>query len=304
MTEQTELETAVSIIEERIEEQAVVVVEETTAVENEPDPSAGEVVDLIDLDHDPQPAVIPDELQPEPIPDSETLKAVQSVTRLVVGGAIEGTTELVRRIKAVETAVYAEQDEDDDANTVESELVVDETTAQVIRYAFIGFIFESQQAIYRRLPRWKRMAKLGINLTRLALDPFMNNRVGNSVQSQVDNWATRGESLVSRWTSRGRQEENVSRLIARYITEDTIDDFISQLAENPEVTELVTQQSVGLASEVIDEVREQTVTADTLVERMVRSVLRRPVRQEDPIVIDAQNNVVITESAMEKSTNG
>jgi hypothetical protein len=59
------------------------------------------------------------------------------------------------------------------------------------------------------------------------------------------------------------------------------DRYIEHLQENSEaIRELVQSQSAGLASEVADSVRARTVTADTLLERFVRSVLRRRPREE------------------------
>ncbi len=53
--------------------------------------------------------------------------------------------------------------------------------------------------------------------------------------------------------------------------------------ENPEaVQELIQGQSLGLAGEVMDQVRERTVTADSLLEAMVRAVLRRTPRENMP----------------------
>ena len=63
---------------------------------------------------------------------------------------------------------------------------------------------------------------------------------------------------------------------------DVVDELISQLAENPELEALVQQQSVGLASEIVDGVRTQTVTADALMERSVRRILGRPARALPP----------------------
>jgi hypothetical protein len=53
-------------------------------------------------------------------------------------------------------------------------------------------------------------------------------------------------------------------------------------AQNPEVQELVQTQSIGLAEEVVEEVRERTVSADNFVEGIVRAVLRRPSRSQLP----------------------
>ncbi len=61
-----------------------------------------------------------------------------------------------------------------------------------------------------------------------------------------------------------------------------VDEFINQLAENPELQDLVTQQGLSLASEARDEVRERTVSADNLVEALARRILRRMPRAELP----------------------
>jgi hypothetical protein len=63
---------------------------------------------------------------------------------------------------------------------------------------------------------------------------------------------------------------------------EIIDEFINRLSENPELQALITEQSLGVASEMRDEVRERTVTADNLMEGLVRRVLRRSPRAELP----------------------
>ncbi len=53
--------------------------------------------------------------------------------------------------------------------------------------------------------------------------------------------------------------------------------------ENAEqVQQLIQGQSLDLAGQVLDEVRERTVTADTVAERLVRAILRRNRREELP----------------------
>lgn len=61
------------------------------------------------------------------------------------------------------------------------------------------------------------------------------------------------------------------------------DQYLAYLQENPDaVQELVQGQSIGLAGEMLDEVRERTVTADSLAERIVRTLLKRTPRSEIP----------------------
>lgn len=59
------------------------------------------------------------------------------------------------------------------------------------------------------------------------------------------------------------------------------DNYINYLNDNPEaVQQLVAGQSVGMATEVMDEVRGRTVTADSVVEMLVRNILRRKPREQ------------------------
>jgi hypothetical protein len=55
-----------------------------------------------------------------------------------------------------------------------------------------------------------------------------------------------------------------------------IDDTIDELAELEGVQQIVQQQSVGMATMMVDEARERTATADNLIERISHRLLRRP----------------------------
>ncbi len=97
-----------------------------------------------------------------------------------------------------------------------------------------------------------------------------------------ESFMERGQETVNGWVERGRREEPMSRELALNTVETIIDEFITLLSENPELAELVQQQSVGLVGEVVDEVRSRTVSADVLAETLVRRLFRRPVRSELP----------------------
>ncbi|MBK8051175.1 MAG: hypothetical protein IPK16_31180 [Anaerolineales bacterium] len=67
------------------------------------------------------------------------------------------------------------------------------------------------------------------------------------------------------------------------MVETTGDVYIERLNEKPEsVQNLVAGQSVSMAGEIMDEVRERTVTGDSAVEMIVRSILRRKPREVLP----------------------
>ena len=57
------------------------------------------------------------------------------------------------------------------------------------------------------------------------------------------------------------------------------------------VQEIIQQQSLGMADEAIEEMRERTVTGDFLLERPVRSILRRRPRESVPASTEIKRNL-------------
>jgi hypothetical protein len=78
----------------------------------------------------------------------------------------------------------------------------------------------------------------------------------------------------------GRAEEHHSRKLIYNAMTISADTTISQVVENPKVEKLVHTQSVGLANEIVEEVRERGVSIDTYLERWARLLLRRKPRDE------------------------
>ena len=61
------------------------------------------------------------------------------------------------------------------------------------------------------------------------------------------------------------------------------DEYIEYLNTNPAmVQDLLTGQSTGIATELMEEVRERTVSADNVFEMIARSILRRTPREQLP----------------------
>ena len=59
------------------------------------------------------------------------------------------------------------------------------------------------------------------------------------------------------------------------------DIYIAYLNQNPDAVQtLVSGQSLGIAGQVMDEVRERTVTGDSVAETLVRSLLRKKPRAD------------------------
>ncbi|MCS6843376.1 MAG: hypothetical protein NZ528_03495 [Caldilineales bacterium] len=87
------------------------------------------------------------------------------------------------------------------------------------------------------------------------------------------------------------------------------DAYIEYLNQNPEpVQRLVSGQSRGLVEELRDEARERAVTADSAVEMLVRTLLRRPQRSElppppEPVVRRAESAVLPSDYIPPKRKN-
>ena len=198
--------------------------------------------------------------------------ALRLLTELLVGGALEGTDELVRRLRIYQTQLQEEPQ-------VES-AGEDETEVDRLRYALVGLIMESQARVRRTIPLLARLVDMSLNAGGRVTRPLRSSFIGRPFQSRYDYLITLGEESLARWVNIGRRTEPESRRLARMAYAEIIDEFISDLSQNPELQSVVQQQSLSFAGEVRDEVRERTVSADNGVEDIVRRLLRLPPREE------------------------
>jgi hypothetical protein len=222
---------------------------------------------------------------PLPAPAAETLPAevsaeaafdaYRSLVRLLVGGAVEGSAELTRRLDDWETRLNV-------AKPLPALTREEETPVDLARYALVGAAFDGAEFLREQFPVWQAMVEKTAQLSGKAARPFVRNRFTGFVGRWWDSAVGTGEKNFQRWIEIGRAEEPRSRALARTGVQDVINDIVSYLAENPEVADLVQQQSVGLAGEVVEEVRAKTVSADVLAENLVRKLLRRPARADFP----------------------
>lgn len=219
---------------------------------------------------------------------------VEMLTRLALGLGLEGVDELLVKLKQWEAEIA------DGADI--SAGSADETSRDKLRYLLIGAMFESQRRTRKRLSR----------ATAVAGRVYGVMRESWWVQAGESLLADRFDSL-NRLIVEGRLQEQNARQLSRRMTGGTIDEIlqyltdnehvdrlvnsqVDQLQENPHVQnlskdivenfvenpepirKLVSNQSIGLTSELAEEVRERSVTLDMLAESIVRRVLRRPAR--------------------------
>ncbi len=227
-----------------------------------------------------------------PVPDRTTppvapFDALRSTTRLLVGLALIGGDELLKRVETLERSINAAPPDpakslDQIHATPTGQYIPDE-----VRQALIGMAFDVQDQIRTSVPRLLSSADQIITDVTQPVESVVNRlpiigALNKSIGQQYEVLQRRGEKRLQRWITIGRREEARSRALADRTANVIVDDFIDYLGEKPAVQELITGQTTGLAGEVLNEVRERTVSGDSFLEGIVRAVLRKAPRAELP----------------------
>ena len=93
------------------------------------------------------------------------------------------------------------------------------------------------------------------------------------VKDRYDYAATRGEKVVDRLIMKGRMEEQNSRQI---VQQKAIDDLVNEVMEyiilKTEVKQLLQEEGVNMAGDMVGEFREQSEAVDSLMEQKLRSL--------------------------------
>ncbi len=168
---------------------------------------------------------------------------------------------------------WAENDEH--ANNVQP-------TNSLFRFAALGLMFDAQERIARSSFLLNRAIKVTGRLADLVFAPISNGGWFIPLNDRLKKLVERGEIEVNRWIDIGRSEEVHSRYLALRVQDDVVNSWITYLTANEEIVDLVETQSASLATEVVEELRERTVSADTFLEGVARSVFRRPPRSALP----------------------
>lgn len=215
--------------------------------------------------------------------------AYMAVVKLLIGGTVEGTAELVRRLEKWETELNA-GDEKPGPGEIRR-------PGDVARYMLVGMALSAGEGMRRQAVKMAQTSDIFWRRTGNVAQPLVNNRltgiVGRPLDRAFERLVNRGQKRVNDWVELGRAQEPGARQLARKAYLQIVDEFISHLAENQELADLVQEQSMGLASEAVDEFRSRTVSADEIAESLVRRILRRPPRRELPPPPEAVTQAVV-----------
>ena len=203
---------------------------------------------------------------------------LHSVTRLTIGGLFVALDEVNNRLFeweskpeptiAPESFEYIEIPPEDDKNA--------------LREGLVGLVFVIEDQIHDGFLHFDRITRWVGQQSGQAFSPILSSRLGAPFMRQFNQLAQRGQYEIDVWRERGKREERVSRKIVLSAIDQGIDQTVNLLADKPEIQELVQSQSASLAAEVIEEIRERTVSSDNYLESIARSMLRRPPRSELP----------------------
>ena len=255
------------------------------------------------------------------VPDTEVpgIETYRAFLRLLIGGALVGSEELLARLRAWEA--------ENQGQTLDADAAEADTALARMRYALVGMLFEAPETAGRSLMRVADTSARAGRKSAAVVRPVYNSWAFAPVRSRLNRYQRRVQAAADRWIEIGRGEELSGRQMVWDVVPGTIDEVVAAFADDPaiqglirdqagnylaylqdnpeeinplvetlgnryvkylhdenpaEVQDLIQGQTLGLAGEVMDEVRERTVTADSLLEMIARSLLRKTPRQDLP----------------------
>lgn len=228
-------------------------------------------------------------------PRTSLFGSLRSLTRLMIGSVGLGIDEFQRHLSSWDEEYQYSQIQNDSSNyhpssiennenitVIPYEEIENEEPSNDFRFTLIGLLFETQDKLHSRLQTVSRVGRLINDITTPIVKPFTRSWLIPPLRRRYNALVERGEDELNRWTSLGRSEYIRSRAMAQTAIESTYQETIDTLANDPEIQELIQTQGIGLAGEVVDELRERSVSADNFLDGFVRALLRRTPRAELP----------------------
>ncbi len=160
---------------------------------------------------------------------------VRMMMRLALGSAVIGREQLKRRFQEKQSETYVS------AATLNQEAPI-ESESDRARYAAIGAMAKSSDALRRRTAALGRVSNRVFGRLTRTFDPLTNSRLLSPLRRQYQRYSDHGDRLVSEWVAAGRREEYLSRQLAQDITIEAIEETLDYLPESPKLDELVQQR--------------------------------------------------------------
>jgi hypothetical protein len=216
-------------------------------------------------------------------------EVLRRLIRLVVGLVLVGKDALQQQLPAWEAQAASLLDELDKMQAPDAPISSEQGTPLSTsgtpwfpknwEYRLVGLAFESPTYIKSGLSllwqtqqkAWRLTAPLRWPLDILGISDISRQWLVGTLD-QIKNDLGRLEAI-------GETEAEPSRALGYVAINTSYQALLENLASNPDVQDLIQQQSVGLTQEVIEEVRERAVGIDVLADNILRRLLR--VRQTE-----------------------
>lgn len=248
-------------------------------------------------------------------PRTSLFGGLRSLSRLMIGSVGLGIDEFQRHLSSWDEEYQLSQIQNESSNyhpssienndkvtVIPYEEIDNDQLSNDFRFTIIGLLFETQDKLQSRLQTVSRAGRLINDVTTPIVRPFTRSWLIPPLRRRYDALVDRGEEELNRWTSLGRSEYIRSRAMAQTAIESTYQETVDTLANDPEIQELIQTQGIGLAVEVVDELRERSVSADTFLDGFVRALLRRTPRAELPLPAeDVQKSAVHVRQPMSET---
>jgi hypothetical protein len=197
---------------------------------------------------------------------------------LLLGGALESSEAFGRRLRQWHDAIGSQRYDGRD-----------ESLPDVLRYALVGLMVESEHRARRQLASiWRlsdEMAWWCFAALRPAASTWPVQRLRRAFDTLLDRW----QDDMDRWIWIGRREERRGRLLARQAASSELDALLELLAHQPAVRALIEQQAGGMAESAVGDARDRAAVADDWIERLAHSLMRRsPAAHMQPLTPDAE----------------
>lgn len=237
---------------------------------------------------------------PRAQPGDERFDTAAALLRLLVGGAIVGSRELRLRLERWQQTVP----DPSSARAVAPQAV---SPSDALRYTLVGMMFETESRVRRGLSAMqRRLARASHEASRFYATTMSDMRYTplDPLRARFEEMVYRATMTLDRWADRGQMEEQQGHDMAQEAVVSVIDELLDYMARNPEVRELIEQQSLSMAETAVDEVRERTATADMWIERIARGLLHRPASEnpEQPAAIPSPETTSALPTTEETAT--
>jgi hypothetical protein len=198
-------------------------------------------------------------------PNATFFDPAHAVTRLFVGAALEGSDELMRRLRVWENSAREKAATAPPAS--------DTSQAAEFRYAVIGLLLEGETRVRQGIRRLEHATAQATQRVSRTVDPNGWPAPRSPLGRGLDRFLSHRQADIARWREAGRQAEQEGRLTAREALATSTDEVFGYMAHEPQVRDLIQQQGVTMAGAALGEVRARTATADRWVERVIRKAL-------------------------------